>query len=230
MEHTAVEHWRKTVTGVCMIAAPVAFLVSDAMWPVTHMKARDAFADVVGNTGRAYTSGLIALLGTFLMAGAVLGLAHMLHERRPGMAYLGGGLSIVGFMAVAGAISVMTLFLSEAAKAGTNHKAMADVFNGMFSRGAPILAATLLTAVGVVVLAVGLYQTKVAASWSAICLGVGAIAINIGNVTSFKPLILASEVVLIAGLGAIGYGVLTETDEEWEHTPEFHGFAKPVTA
>ena len=56
------------------------------------------------------------------------------------------------------------------------------------------------------------------------------VAIAIGNIGAIKPLVLASEVLMLVGLGAVGWQVIAEPDEEWEHTPEFHGFAKAVTA
>ena len=39
------------------------------------------------------------------------------------------------------------------------------------------------------------------------------------------PLVAAAF--LVVGLGAIGRMVLRETDEAWEHTPEYEGF-RPV--
>jgi hypothetical protein len=80
------------------------------------------------------------------------------------------------------------------------------------------------------VLATGLYKSRVVAPWSAVALGVAAVVLAVANPLGAKPIILAAEVVLLAGLGSIGWMIMTETTEEWEHTPEFHGYGAPVTA
>ncbi|HLF40286.1 MAG TPA: hypothetical protein VI854_02310 [Acidimicrobiia bacterium] len=157
-----------------MIAAPIFFIASDSVWPITSSEAVDMLDDATGSTGRAYSATILGLVALTLMAGAVIGLAHLLHERRPGLA--------------------------------------------------------MLLNVGLVVLAVGLYRARVVASWSALALGVGAIALAVANPIAVKPVILAAEVVLLAGLGSVGWLILTETEEEWEHTPEFSGYGSAVTA
>ena len=35
---------------------------------------------------------------------------------------------------------------------------------------------------------------------------------------------LGAAAFLLVGLGAVGWMVLAETDDQWEHTPEVHGF------
>lgn len=228
MDHTRAEHLRKTLTAASMVVAPACFVVSDLLWPVTHTKAADILADASGSTGAIYTSMIFAVVGMVFLVGAVFGLAHMLHERRPGMAMAGAGMAIIGILAVVGVVGLGGELLFEAAQPKRDSAAMVSLIHDVYRSAAPLFILTLLLSVGMVVLAVGMLRARVVASWSAICVGVAAIALGVGQPLALKPLIVIADVVLLAGLGSIGWTVLAETDDEWEHTPVFHGFARPA--
>jgi uncharacterized membrane protein YdjX (TVP38/TMEM64 family) len=61
----------------------------------------------------------------------------------------------------------------------------------------------------------------------AIFVAVGAIVFGFAIGTAMNWLAIVGAAFLVVGLGAIGRMVLRETDEAWEHTPEYEGF-RPV--
>jgi hypothetical protein len=219
---------RKSLTAACMIAAPVLFLASDSIWPVTSSESEDMLADATGATGRVYAGTLLALAALVLMVGAVIGLAHLLRERRPGLAVVGGALGLTGIVAIAAAFGALGIVLAEAT--GDEVTSGGRLVDDVMNRALPAFILGMLLNVGLVVLAIGLYKSRVVATWSAVALGVAAVVLAVANPLGAKPVILAAEVVLLAGLGSIGWMIMTETDEEWEHTPEFHGYGAPATA
>lgn len=80
---------------------------------------------------------------------------------------------------------------------------------------------------GVVILAFGLYRAH-AVQWTwALCIAAGAILLGIGAGAESELLAIVGAVVSLVGLGSTGLMVLSETDEEWEHTPEHKAF-RPV--
>ena len=46
----------------------------------------------------------------------------------------------------------------------------------------------------------------------------------VGYAIASVPFVIVAAAVLLVGLGSTGLLVLRESDAEWEHTPEFHGF------
>jgi len=77
---------------------------------------------------------------------------------------------------------------------------------------------------GLVILAFGLYRAH-AVQWTwALCIAAGAILLGIGAGAESELLAIVGAVVSLVGLGSTGMMVLSETDEEWEHTPEHKGF------
>lgn len=228
MDRQGIERRRKTLTAASMILAPALFFASDAVWPVTSTDADDILADATGSTGRVYLGAGLALLAFVAMAGAVLGLAHLLHERRPALALIGGGLGLAGIVGGAAATSAVGLVLSEAP--GRDPLIMTNLIDDLMDKATPIFITSLLLSVGLIILAVGLAQARVVAWPAAVGLEVSALVLGVAVPLAWKPVILVAELVLLASLGSIGVQVLGETDEEWEHTPEFHGFGRPVTA
>jgi hypothetical protein len=229
VERERVESKRKTLTAACMIAAPILFLASDSIWPVTSSEPEDMLADAINNTGRVYAATLLALTAMVLMVGAVIGLAHLLRERRPGLAVVGGALGLTGIVSIAAAFGAFGIVLAEVG-AGDEVAARAEFLEDVMGRALPAFILGMLLNVGLIVLATGLYKARVVASWSAVALGVGAVVLAVANPLGAKPVILAAEVVLLAGLGSIGWLILTETEEEWEHTPQLRGYGSPVPA
>ena len=55
----------------------------------------------------------------------------------------------------------------------------------------------------------------------AISLAVGASLFGFGIGSAMNWLLIVAAAFLVVGLGSIGRMVLRETDEDWEHTPEY---------
>jgi hypothetical protein len=82
-------------------------------------------------------------------------------------------------------------------------------------------------ALGMACLAIGLYRARAVQSWMAISVATGAILLGVAFGAALNWLAIVAAAFLVVGLGAIGRMVLRETDEAWEHTPEYEGF-RPV--
>ena len=77
---------------------------------------------------------------------------------------------------------------------------------------------------GLVILAFGLYRAH-ALQWTwALCIAAGAVLLGLGATTESELFAIVGAVIALVGVGSTGLMVLGETDEEWEHTPEQHGF------
>jgi len=79
-------------------------------------------------------------------------------------------------------------------------------------------------AIGMVLLAGGLYRARAAQSWAAVLVAAGAVLDVVASVAYANWIGIVAGAFLLVGLGSIGRMVLTETDEDWEHTPEHRGF------
>jgi hypothetical protein len=224
-------HFRRVVAGACMVMAPLFFLASAIVSPKLDTHEARQLAYIAQHPDRWYLSEILGLVAIALAVPAVLGLMHMLRERHATEGHVGGGLALIGLLAFFGATAIGMVAWQMTA-AGADSAQMASLLhrvNHTTGTMIPFTYAAFGLGAGFVVLAYGLMQAR-AVHWSmAFCLAVGAVLANVGFATASITLAIVAAAFLVVGFGSTGRMVLNETDEEWEHTPEFHGF-RPVGA
>jgi hypothetical protein len=228
MQLSDAHHFRKMVAGACMVAAPVVLLVAMVIHPASDMNEAAQVATIAANLDAWYVAHLLALVSIALMVPAVLGLMHMLREREVASGHLGGGLAMVGLLAFAGILG-MEMAMWQMVAGGSTREAVGllERLNDTTGIVIPFLLVSFGFSLGLACLAYGLLRARFVQSWMAIFVAVGAIVFGFAIGTAMNWLAIVGAAFLVVGLGAIGRMVLRETDEAWEHTPEYEGF-RPV--
>jgi hypothetical protein len=223
-------HFRKTVAGICMILAPVLFLIAAIVAPSSDNDAGAILAAISEHRDAFYLSTVLAIAGSVLLLPALLGLMHMLRERQVAYGHVGGGLALLGNMMLMLLLGTQLMQWQMVRGGGrADMVALLDRF-GETTGSAIFVLLTLALTLGLVVLALGLYRAR-AVPWStALALVVGAVVLQVAffAVSTAAWYIVASAILLVAFV-SIGRMVLAETDEEWEHTPEHRGFRPAAT-
>ena len=218
-------HFRKTIAGMCMVAAPLLLLVGMVIHPERKSDVADQLAVVADNMDAWFAAHLIVLISLVLAVPAVLGLMHMLREREVAFGHLGGGLAMVGILATTGVVAIDGFVGWQAAESPSPE--MVALFERVTETTGvviPFFVMSLGFAVGMLFLAAGLYRARAVQSWTAAMLGVGSIVLAVGNMMPSDVLSILGSAVLLVGFVQVGRMVLSESDEEWEHTPEYSGF------
>lgn len=228
MHLSDAHHSRKMLAGACMVVAPFVLLVAMVIHPTSDMDEATQVATIADNLDAWYVAHLLAFVAIMLMVPALLGLMHMLRERQVALGHVGGGLALVGLLAFTGLVA-MELVLWQMAGAGNTAETVAllERLNETAGIVIPFVLLSFGFALGVACLAVGLYRARAVQSWMAVFVAVGAILFGFAVATAMNWLAIVAAAFLVVGLGAIGRMVLRETDEAWEHTPEYEGF-RPV--
>lgn len=228
MHLSDAHHSRKMLAGACMVVAPFVLLVAMVIHPASDMDEATQVATIADNLDAWYVAHLLAFVAIMLMVPALLGLMHMLRERQVALGHVGGGLALVGLLAFTGLVA-MELVLWQMAGAGNTAETVAllERLNETAGIVIPFVLLSFGFALGVACLAVGLYRARAVQSWMAVFVAVGAILFGFAVATAMNWLAIVAAAFLLVGLGAIGRMVLRETDEAWEHTPEYEGF-RPV--
>jgi hypothetical protein len=162
---------------------------------------------------------LIAFVAV-LFGAAVIGLAHLLHERRPGQAIVGGALGVVGAMALC-AVAFAEATFGAAMGRNANGAGVLDTFTAVSTSPAAlvILIGALMGPIATIVLGQGLYRSDVVPRWTAMALMLGGACLTVGLPTNVMVLSIVGAALHVVALAPIGVMVLGETDEEWMHTP-----------
>jgi hypothetical protein len=228
MHLSDAHHFRKMVAGACMVVAPLVLLVAMVIHPAMDMNEATQVATIADNLDAWYVAHLLALISIAVMVPAVLGLMHMLREREVAFGHVGGGLAMLGLLAFAGIVG-MELVMWQMVAGGSTSEAVAllERLNDTAGIVIPFVVVSFGFALGLACLAVGLYRARAVQSWTAISVAAGAIVFGFAIGAALNWLAIVAAAFLAVGLGTIGRMVLRETDEAWEHTPEYEGF-RPV--
>jgi hypothetical protein len=218
-------HFRKTVAGMCMVAAPALLLVGTVVHPDSKTDEAAQMAVIADHLDAWYIAHLLLLVSLVLAVPAVLGLMHMLREREVAYGHIGGGLAMLGLMAYVGIVA-MEMVLWQMGTSG-DRGAMVAVLRSLNDTAGiviPFFVVSAGFALGMICLAAGLYRARAVQWWMAICLVVAAVCIAVATFAAANWLAIVGAAILFVSLGSIGRMVLTESDEDWEHTPEYKGF------
>jgi hypothetical protein len=228
MHLSDAHHFRKIVAGACMVVAPLVLLAAMIIHPASSMNEATQVATIQDNLDAWYVAHLLALISIALTVPVVLGLMHMMREREVAFGHVGGGLAMLGLLAFAGIVG-MELAMWQMAAGGSTREAVAllERLNSTAGIVIPFAFVSFGFALGLACLAVGLYRARAVQSWMALSTAAGAILFGFAIGTAMNWLAIVAAAFLVVGLGAIGRMVLRETDEAWEHTPEYEGF-RPV--
>ena len=223
-------HLRKTVAGACMVLAPLLFLVAFVVSPRLETDAGKQLSVATGHADRFYLANLLATLGLVLVVPAVLGVMHMLRERRPAYSGLGGALTLIGvFAALVG--QGVAFVMWQMAHHGGASAANTSVIHAMTHDAGtviPIYVCGYLSVLGVVLLGAGLYSARVVDWWMALFFAAGVVCVNVAFPAAALWLAIVGAALMLVGLGSMGLLVLRESDADWEHTPDYRGM-RPAT-
>ncbi|MEX2195898.1 MAG: hypothetical protein WD844_11480 [Thermoleophilaceae bacterium] len=215
-------HFRKVVAGFCMVAAPLLLLVGMVVHPDRKTDEAAQLAVVAGNLDAWFASHMFVLAALVVAVPAVLGLMHMLREREVALGHMGGGLAMLGLMALTALVAIDGLVVWQMAIAGESPvmTALYQSFTDTAGIFIPVFVLSLAFAMGMVVLAMGLYRARAVQSWMAAFAAFGAVCLAIAGPAASDVLAVVGGAFLFVGLGSIGRMVAAESDEDWMHTPE----------
>jgi hypothetical protein len=209
------------MAGLCMIGAPVLFLISSLMAPGLDSDEATAVGLIAGDSSAFATSQFLTLVGWALFLVAVMAMMHMLREKGATEGHIAGALGVIGTLcaiAQAGFGLALWQVVENDSAAGvallTNLDGLAEAVLFMMPVGVTL---------GGIVFSWALFRHHVVPAWMAACIGAAGITFAIGSFSYAIELYVAASALLLVGFGAMGAMVLNETVEEWEHTPEFHG-------
>lgn len=214
------ERLRKGATGVCLVVAPLGLLVGLVLHPAQSMDAAEQLGIIASNAERWAIAHFIITASAILLAGAVLGLAHLVHERRPGQAIVGGALGVVGAMSLCAVAFAEATYGAQMGRVGTTGGVL-DAYSAVEAQPASlvVLIGALMGPLGTIVLGSGLYTAGVVPRWTAIALMIGGVCLVVGLPIALMPLAIAGAAMQLLAMAPIGVMVIGESDEEWIHTP-----------
>lgn len=211
------ERLLKTVCASCLILAPAVLLVGGVIHPEETSDATRQFGIITDHLGRWEAAHWLVAGSMVLMAGVVVGLAHLLHEARPGEGIIGGATTMVGVMALVAVASTEAAIIPHIGRSGD-----ARLFERIAQSGDywVLLGPVMLLPLGLIIMSYGMFRSRVVQPWVAGSVAVGAVFFAIALPTGSPVAFTIGLVLLLVGLAPIGWNVLSESDEQWDHPPQ----------
>jgi hypothetical protein len=223
------ERLRKALCGSCLIAAPALLLVGGLLHPTETTDPVRQFEIISSSADRWELAHWFITASMLLMVGAVLGLAHQLHEQRSAEGILGGAVALAGVLALFAVAVAETVVVTELGR--SREPGAAALYERIFEFGSTrwtvLLVMVLLLPVGLVAMSYGLYRARLAPTWTTGALGFGALLFAVSLPTGSAVVFAVGLAAMVVGMAPIGWKVLSETDEQWEHPSRLS--ASPAT-
>lgn len=225
--HSDPHRFRKTVSGIGMVFAPLFLLAAVIVSPQLDSNEGTQLGVIAGDMDRWFVSNLLVIASMVVLLPAILGLMHMLRERETAFGHAGGALALIGVLAVTGGAAI-SMAMWQMAAAGAERAEMTALLTRMNDTAGvtvPFYFGAFALTVGLIVLAMGLMRAH-AVHWTmAMGLAVGSIVLAVGYAVFSVAVLIVGAAFLVVGLVPIGRQVLVESTDEWEHTPEVRGFS-----
>jgi hypothetical protein len=210
------DNFRRTLAGLCLIAAPLLYLVSEWIGPESSDDATRQLALISEQPTLWAVGALLDFLAAILFVPATLGLIHLLSGRGAILGHVGGGLMLLAQLGSAALVG-LDLALLEISDEGADRGQMIALAERMMgSAGFTILLLVALfgSFLGLAFLAAGLWRARVVPAWPSVLILLFVVmeftVIGVSEVLESVALVL-----LAIGLGWVGIKVLSMSDAEW---------------
>jgi hypothetical protein len=208
----------RTLTGLLLFAAPVTILIATLIEPDTdHDNKLQELNAVAAHKTMYLVSGLVFFIGGLMIVALGPGLMRLFRGPKGVTAgQVAGSLLMIGGTVTAGWYALGAAEYEMVNHTGLDRQALATFLHKANS-GSSILPLVVVFMVGIVIgsilLAVANWRTRVAPAWASAAIVAGGILAAVG---SGQLISIISSVVLLVGFGAIGFSVLSMSDEEWD--------------
>lgn len=192
--------------AACLLAAPLVALAARVLMTPWLQDEQDLpdnaryLAELASAPVRNDVGAGLTLLSAVLFVGAAYVLAGIVRRRMPRLALTGAALVVVGAFGLA-SVSVVSMIAGEMARAADRETMIALLDRLMTAPQFGVYSLTLFAgAAGAVLLAIGLYRSRIVPRAAAVLAGVGAAAIMITAPGPLASFIIGAAVLAVAGL------------------------------
>lgn len=189
---------RRSALAAALVLAPLTGLVAAVAHPALKATVAEQIAAIAAHPGRFYVYALFILLSQYLLVPAIFGVMALLRERAPRWTFIAGAVVQTGLLVAIG--DAATELVSWQMGAPGADRAQMVALSGRYENtaGSSLIYAIggLATLVGIALISVALWRTRVAPRWTAVALLAGTVA-NVVGFSTGQPVLIASYVVLL---------------------------------
>lgn len=225
--------FRRRFGAVTVVLAPVLFAVAELTSPTDGENPAGDLGTQAAHHGQLLLSIGAGLLASILFIPAFFALMNPALRRGTVLTHLGGGMGLLGNAVSGLALVGVDFMLYEASAPGVDRAALSRFLSHATKDpvGAPLLIGHFLFAIGLILLAVGLYRARIGYRWAVVLLG-GAPLLEavVGSIGVPETLALSGgiDLLLVAGAAGLAAWLWTTSNAAWDGIPARHDAPAPA--
>lgn len=196
--------------AIALVIAPLLFLASELIHPITQTTTEAELASVAANYQRWYFAHILVLGAIILLPFALMGLYKITKRYAEGLSYFALALSLVGVIAVSG-LTAFDLIVWQIGSQGPTAEMVMLYDRITQTLGFSLIFLTvgpLMFVLGVLLFAYIIYSTKPAMRWQAIQLGIGMLLYGVAGpvfpIANGHLIVIFGAALLVVSMGTIG--------------------------
>jgi hypothetical protein len=212
---TDADNFRRTLAGLCLIAAPLVLLVA----MLVHGGGGDAglVRAMAESPGRVQAANLLIMFSSVLFVPALIGLLGLVRGRGEVLAHIGVALAVIGVVGHAVWAGFQIVLLGFVQSGVVDRARMSDLISGGPPNAGFIIVMLMFMVgffLGLLFVAGGLWRSGTVPRWAAVC-------IFLVPFSDFVPggaiVSILGPILILVGFGAAGLKLLSMPDTEWSH-------------
>ncbi len=212
------DNFRRTLAGLCLIAAPLVLLLALLLHPGEVGTGVQTEAEY---PGRVLATNLLIVLSSVLFVPALVGLLRVIRGRGVVLVHVGVGLALIGVIGHAVWAGFQIILVGMVQSGVDQEQLSAMVENGPPNAGFVAVLLMFLAGffLGLIFIATSLWRSRIVPRWAAVCIALVPIFDFLP--TDNKALFLIGPALAVVGFGTIGLKLLAMSDADWarERTP-----------
>ena len=211
---TDANNFRRTVAGLCLIAAPLVLLLAFLIHPG---EGEAGLVQTIDDyPGRVEAANLAVIISSILFVPALIGLLRPVRGRGVILTHIGVALALLGVIGHAIWAGMLNVLVGTVQSGIDREELSAMVEGGPPNAGSVAVMLMFLVGffLGLIVLAAGLWRSGIFPRWAALCIALVPLfdLLPAGN----KALLAIGPALAIIGFGAMGLKLLAMSDSDWE--------------
>lgn len=216
--------FRRRSGAVSVVGAALLFTAAELLFPTEGDDPAGELATDAAHHGQLLAATGCYLLASILFVPAFFALMNPVRGRGTALAHLGGGLAMLGNLLAGVALSGLQFVMYEASAPGVDRASLIPFIRRATGDpvGAPLPMGHYLFALGIVLLAIGLFRARAGYRWAAVCLGLAPVLDSVLGMVGLESAGVGSVLVsaitdglLIAGAAGLAWWQLTTSNAAW---------------
>ncbi len=196
----------------CLIGAPLVLVVARFLL-VPYWDEEEVYvSQVAENPGRSDLGASLVIVGVLVLIPAALTLARLFATRSPRLSLVGSALVTIGCVGAA-CVSMAALVAGQMVRLGDDEASIALWDRVWNTHKLWPITTVHLGAIGFIVIAVGLYRSRVVPRGAAILVGIGGATMMTTSAGPIRPLLIVAASLALVGFTWVALAATTSDDQ-----------------